>query len=170
MPFSISTAGTERPPKLDIKLRVGQAFMNVVKCESLRDKWLTASYLLKMIKQRYTFRDASDFNVQVLNRAILKVNMSVDIQNGTNMTGQFRISRKFKVDGKTTQVYFYYITDEGKAHIGGNPVNSDHVGWNIFYLQAQAVEEERLTRSQAREKRPRLWDDIDTAHFSNFTL
>jgi hypothetical protein len=40
----------DQPPKLDIKLRLGQAFMNVVKCESLRDKWLTASCLMRIIE------------------------------------------------------------------------------------------------------------------------
>jgi hypothetical protein len=55
------------------------------------------------------------------------------------------------------------IADEGEPYIGGTPAINDYVGWKVFYLQAQASEEERasFTRSQARAKRPRLWDDID---------
>jgi hypothetical protein len=89
--------------------------------------------------------------------------LSVDIQDGTNTTGQFRLSRRFEVDDKKKQVYFYYITDEGKPFIGGTPANNDAVGSKAFYLQVQAETEERLTRSQAQAKRPRLWDVIDTA-------
>jgi hypothetical protein len=48
-PPSVATTATDRKTKQDVKLRVGQAFMKVVKCESLRDKWLTASCLLRMI-------------------------------------------------------------------------------------------------------------------------
>jgi hypothetical protein len=79
------------------------------------------------------------------------------------MTGHFRLIKYLLLDGKKTTVNFFYITDEGKPYIGGTPRSKEHVAWKLFYLQAQATEEERLTRSQARTKRARHWDDIDTA-------
>jgi hypothetical protein len=88
---SPSLHGSVKAPTLDLNLRVEQAFVKVVGGESLRGKGLTASCILKMIKHRYAFRDASDFNVAFMNRVIGKVNVSVDSHTITNMTGQFRL-------------------------------------------------------------------------------
>ena len=83
MPFSLrkvtpshSKTATTHTKFLDIQSHIGSAFMRVVTAESLRGKWLTASCLREMIKQRYAFRDASDFTPQTLTKAINKVLMS----------------------------------------------------------------------------------------------
>jgi hypothetical protein len=118
MPPSASTAVTDRPPKLGIKLRVGQAFIEVVKCESLRDKWLTASCLLRMIKQRYGFRDdASDFSVLMLNRAILKVAYGTTLHFSsftlwrTSRSGKRKLCQgtKFQTIGKTRKRKLFFV-------------------------------------------------------------
>jgi hypothetical protein len=156
-------AQTVKPPTLDVKLCVGQAFISVVKGEAFRGKWLTASCLLKLIKQRYAFRDDSDFDVPTLNKAILKVNQIIDTHDETNTTGQFRLQRSLTVDDKLTRVYFCYITDQGKPYIGDIPRSRDGVAWKVFYDRAQAAGEGRLTRSRARAKKSCHWDDVDNA-------
>jgi hypothetical protein len=156
---------TERQKKPDLKLRIGQAFMSLVKGESLRDKWLTESCVLGMIKQRYPFRDASDFDLSDLAKAIFKVNGSIDNHGVTNTTGQFRLLKRLQVDGESssmTRVNFYYISKEGTPYIGGIPKSHDRAAWKKFYDKAHAAGEERLTRSRARAKKARHWDDIDT--------
>ncbi len=69
-----------------------------------------------MIKQRYPFRDASDFDLSDLAKAIFKVNGSIDNHGVTNTTGQFRLLKRLQVDGESssmTRVNFYYISKEG---------------------------------------------------------
>jgi hypothetical protein len=163
--LSPSKTGTVKPPTLDIRLRVGQAFTSLVtRDKSLRGKWLTASCLVNIIKQRYAFRDDSDFTATVLNKATYKVNQCIDTQDYTNTTGQFRFMKSLKLDGnKFSRVMFYYITDEGKPFVGGTPCGNNAMPWKDFYDGALAAGEEHLTRLRAQEKKARKWDDIDTA-------
>ncbi len=170
MPFSLrkvtpsaSKTETTHTNTLDIHPHVGSAFMSVVTAESLRGKWLTASCLREIIKQRYAFRDASDFTPAMLTRAINKVNLSIDTHDATNTTGQFRLKKTLVVDGKSTRVIFYYITEEGKPYVGNIPSSNETAAWKKFYDRSQAAGEERLTRSRARAKKARAWDEIDSA-------
>jgi hypothetical protein len=159
-PIQVSSV---KPPTLDLKLRVKQAFVNVVEGESLRNKWLTASGLENMIKHRYAFRDASNFTLTAMNKVISKLNGTIDTHDVTNVTGQFRLYKTIKLDGKYTKVCFYYITDLGHSFIGEVPPTNDPAGWTAFYERAHVAGEERLTRSRARAKKSRHWDDIDSA-------
>jgi hypothetical protein len=156
-------SATVRPATLDMKSCVGQAFTSVLQGGSLRGKWLTASCLVKLIKQRFDFRDAADFNAVMLNQATFQVNRSIGTDDRTNTTGQFRLMKWVEVGGKYSKVAFYYITDEGNPYIGGIPGNTDTVAWKEFYDRAQAAVEVRLTRLRAWAKKARLWDHIDNA-------
>jgi hypothetical protein len=80
--------------------------------------------------------------------------------DSTNLTGQFRMYKEIRLDGKYTEVCFYYITNLGHSYIGEVPGSNDPAAWKEFYERAEAAGEERLTRSA---KKPRHWDDIDTA-------
>jgi hypothetical protein len=122
-PIQVSSV---KPPTLDLKLRVKQAFVNVVEGESLRNKWLTASGLENMIKHRYAFRDASNFTLTAMNKVISKLNGTIDTHDVTNVTGQFRLYKTIKLDGKYTKVCFYYITDLGHSFIEGLEARLNH--------------------------------------------
>jgi len=118
-----------------------KAFRAYSQSTVVRNKWLTAESLLKLMKQRYPFDDIGGLTEMQLNKALEGHYAHLESANiELNDTGVFRVTHSitdpYSDESKSIKMRCYYITEPG-IMMPELPGNNDKEGWRRLYIEAR---------------------------------